>query len=270
MRDDGRLSPLRHCRLTYACPHRIDSHTHNLNWCPGPAHRGWQGGGDGNGCGECCPQHRSAITRRKGDSQRDGQWPSDGVECEVLLQSDRVQSIPQLGACGRRLARRDENRASGSDDRTACVWSLSTGAGLVGPLKHIHRVLAAKFSPDGQLIASATRDHKSVRVYDSRNGSLLVELPVKAYSVPVNQSIARASNSLFYHTIATSIMSTCPPRPRSRNGRFTAAARKPGPSPWQATARSSQPPLVHRCHFGTQRAKTKLGLSSSTLIPSSP
>ena len=80
--------------------------------------------------------------------------------------------------------------ATGSYDFTACVWSLSTR--LLGPLEHSHWVVAAKFSPDGRLVATATC--YSARVYDSQNGSLLVEFPVKVNSV-FNQSLAWASDS---------------------------------------------------------------------------
>ncbi|KAI9573369.1 hypothetical protein HD554DRAFT_2310612 [Boletus coccyginus] len=84
--------------------------------------------------------------------------------------------------------------ATGSNDNTACVWSLPTGERLLGPWRHADTVVAAKFSPDGRLIATATYNCDSVRVYDSRNGRLLVELPVKVNSA-LNQSLAWASNS---------------------------------------------------------------------------
>ena len=84
--------------------------------------------------------------------------------------------------------------ATGSGDWTACVWSLSTGEQLLGPLKHVFWVAAAKFSPDGRLIATATYHRDSVRVYDSQNGSLLVEFPV-AVSQALNQSLAWANDS---------------------------------------------------------------------------
>ena len=37
--------------------------------------------------------------------------------------------------------------ASGSEDRTASVWSLSTGQRLLGPWKHDDEVFGVKFSP---------------------------------------------------------------------------------------------------------------------------
>jgi len=84
--------------------------------------------------------------------------------------------------------------ATGSHDYTACVWSLSTSKRLLGPLRHKFWVAAAKFSPDGRLIATATWDRDSVRVYDSQNGSLVVDFPVKVNSA-LNQSLAWASDS---------------------------------------------------------------------------
>ena len=83
---------------------------------------------------------------------------------------------------------------TGSDDETACVWSLSTGERLLGPLKHIYWVVAAKFSPDGHFIATATSNRDSVRVYDSEDGNLLVDFPVKVNSAS-NHSLAWASDS---------------------------------------------------------------------------
>ena len=81
--------------------------------------------------------------------------------------------------------------SSGSKDNTACVWSLSTGQRLLGPFKHDHYVVAAKFSPDGCLIVTATWYRDSVRVYDSQNGHLLVDVPIKINS-DVNRTLAWA------------------------------------------------------------------------------
>ena len=84
--------------------------------------------------------------------------------------------------------------ASGSDDRTVRVWSRSTGEQLLDPLKHDHYVVAVKFSPDEQFIATATYNRESVRVYDSRDGRLLFDSPIKVSS-PSNQSLAWVSDS---------------------------------------------------------------------------
>ena len=78
---------------------------------------------------------------------------------------------------------------SGSREETLCVWSLLTSQQLLNPLKHDYWVVCAKFSPDRHLIATATCNRHSVRVYDSRNGHLLVNVPIKVSS-DVNRSLA--------------------------------------------------------------------------------
>ena len=84
--------------------------------------------------------------------------------------------------------------ATGSNDKTACVWSFPTGRRLLGPFKHGNHVVATKFSPNGRVIATATGN--SVRVYDSRNGRLLVDVPIEG--VPAwsdSNSLAWASDA---------------------------------------------------------------------------
>ena len=78
--------------------------------------------------------------------------------------------------------------ATGSSDWTVCVWSLSTGKKLLGPFKHDDGVTAVKFSPDGRCIATATW-RRSVRIYDSHDGCLLVDTPIQVGSLH-NQSLA--------------------------------------------------------------------------------
>ena len=85
--------------------------------------------------------------------------------------------------------------ATGSCDKTAYVWSLSTGKRLLGPFEHRNRVIAVKFSPDGRLFATATFRRKSVRIYDSQDGHLLVDFPIQVSSSLSNQSLAWVSDS---------------------------------------------------------------------------
>ena len=82
--------------------------------------------------------------------------------------------------------------ASGSDDKTACVWSLSTGQRLLGPWKHDDLVYTAKFSLDGRFIATATQT--VFRIYDGRDGSLVVNVPIRV-AFSHNHSLAWSSNS---------------------------------------------------------------------------
>ena len=83
---------------------------------------------------------------------------------------------------------------SGSDGRTVCIWLLSTGERLLGPWKHKASVVGARFSPDGRLIATATWSSCHAQVYDAQDGSLLVDVPIKA-AFSFNQSLAWSSDS---------------------------------------------------------------------------
>ena len=62
---------------------------------------------------------------------------------------------------------------SASDNQTAIVWDIATRE-RVHTLRHENWVFAAKYSPQGDRIATATKD--SVRVYDSNDGRLLVDI----------------------------------------------------------------------------------------------
>jgi len=130
---------------------------------------------------------------------RDGKWIVGGTKSGFVT----VWNAESHSKVARFKAHNDYVRAvdvspdatkivTGSDDKTACVWSLSTR--LLGPLQHDNWVAAAKFSPDGHLVATATYNRRSVRVYDSQSGSLLVEFPVSVNSW-FNQSLAWASDS---------------------------------------------------------------------------
>ena len=70
--------------------------------------------------------------------------------------------------------------ATGSADKTAFIWSLTTGRRLVGPLKHEGIVVAVRFSPTGDRVATATAknpDAKSIRIYNSDDGRRLLDIP---------------------------------------------------------------------------------------------
>ncbi|KAH0834682.1 hypothetical protein J3R83DRAFT_10207, partial [Lanmaoa asiatica] len=59
---------------------------------------------------------------------------------------------------------------------------------------HEYWVAAVKFSSDGHLIATATWHRKPVRIRDSQNGRVLVDVPIEVNST-VNQSLAWTSDS---------------------------------------------------------------------------
>ena len=64
---------------------------------------------------------------------------------------------------------------SGSLNRTATIWDVASGD-KIRTLKHKNWAIAAKFSSDGDRIATVTS--QSVRVWDSKDGHLLVDIPV--------------------------------------------------------------------------------------------
>ena len=73
--------------------------------------------------------------------------------------------------------------ATGSCDKHAFIWNITTGDKLVGPLQHEGWVMAVRFSPNGDRITTASADEsdeiseKSIRIYDSENGQLLLDIP---------------------------------------------------------------------------------------------
>ena len=78
----------------------------------------------------------------------------------------------------------------------ASVWDVATRRRMVGPLSHEMAVRAAKFSPQGDRIATAT--HESVRVYDSNDGLLLVDIPAVFTVTPCyNTSLLWSKAHLF-------------------------------------------------------------------------
>lgn len=60
--------------------------------------------------------------------------------------------------------------ATGSNDKRAFIWDISTGKQVVGPLEHDDRVRTVKFSPTGDRIATSSR---GLRIYNAKNGDLL-------------------------------------------------------------------------------------------------
>jgi WD40 repeat protein len=84
------------------------------------------------------------------------------------------------------------NIATGSDDETLSIWSVSDGQRLFGPFKHDNIVIAVKFSPDGRRIATATWNQDSIRIYDGSD--VLADFPIRVNS-NYNGSLAWASDS---------------------------------------------------------------------------
>ncbi len=59
--------------------------------------------------------------------------------------------------------------ASGSEDKTICLWDMLTGKQKVILIGHNHRVYSVAFSPDGKTLASAS-DDDTIRIWDVITG----------------------------------------------------------------------------------------------------
>lgn len=151
--------------------------------------------------------------------------------------------------------------ATGLEDLSACVWSLSTGEQIFDPLKHQGWLAAVKYSPRGDLLATATWNRKSIRIYDSQNGRLLVDVPIRVTS-HINQSLAWSTDGRQLYAL-------------SREGRIhcldacTGASRSlwpihssEGPRciSEQETAPSLQCPQIHKSRSGTLLRTSKSGV----------
>ena len=57
-----------------------------------------------------------------------------------------------------------------SDDKTARLWDVATGAPIGKPLQHEDSVNSAAFSPDGARVVTAS-DDKTARLWDAATGA---------------------------------------------------------------------------------------------------
>ena len=83
--------------------------------------------------------------------------------------------------------------ASESRNSTATIWDVPSRTKAL-LLDHERYMIAAKYSPQGDRIATATRE--SVRVWDSNDGRLLVDIPVKV-TPECNSGLLWSNNYLF-------------------------------------------------------------------------
>ena len=66
---------------------------------------------------------------------------------------------------------------TGSLNSTASIWDIPARQRVLGPLRHRDVVIAARYSPNGTRIATATPN--SVRVWDGGGGGSPIDIPVK-------------------------------------------------------------------------------------------
>ncbi|KAF8550473.1 hypothetical protein OG21DRAFT_1446572 [Imleria badia] len=78
--------------------------------------------------------------------------------------------------------------ATGAYDKLVFIWSTTTGKQLVGPLRHDGYVATVRFSPNGDLLATAVHTKgpgaESIRIYKSDNGHQLLDIPFAVQSYP--------------------------------------------------------------------------------------
>ena len=196
---------------------------------------------------------------------RDGKWIVCGAVRSVQVwnadNSKKVTEIRGGGWVNAVDVSPDSMKiASGSEDRTASVWSLSTGQRLLGPWKHDDEVFGVKFSPDGRFIATTTWN--SILIYDSSSRPQSKSLPRSTTPSP-----GRAiTNTSLPYLPARSPVSTPPLVQRFLSGPFMATVRTA--LHWQAMAHSSQPLPAHRSRSGTLRHTSESDLSSSIQLMS--
>ena len=114
----------------------------------------------------------------------DGKWiVSGGLDCKVTIWDARTQKRAHESTLANEkwvnaldVSPGSTRFASASSDCMVNIWSLTTGQRLVGPLKHNNRVDCVAFSPDGDHVATAGA-YDCLRIWDSRDGDLLLEVP---------------------------------------------------------------------------------------------
>jgi len=102
----------------------------------------------------------------------------DATSEEMVMQF--LAHDPRLGVNAVDFSPEGTRIASGSDDTNVFVMSHLFSELFVS-LEHDDRVVAAKFSLDGQFVATAT-SAQSVRVYNSFNGTLVANFPIQVCS----------------------------------------------------------------------------------------
>lgn len=112
---------------------------------------------------------------------RDGKWIAAGTWEGVIVWNaetyERVFTHDSMNIGAVDFSPSDSSRlvVASLEQSTATVWDLRAHK-QVQTLDHSSKVRAAKFSSQGDRIATATED--CVRVYDSNDGRILIEIPV--------------------------------------------------------------------------------------------
>jgi WD40 repeat protein len=113
---------------------------------------------------------------------KDGRWIAAGTNCGQVVGWDAktfekaFSHREDHGINGVGFSPDSSRLVSASDYGTTSIWDIATRK-RVQTLDHRDRVKVVKYSPQGDRIATATEN--SVRVWDSNNGRLLVDIKAK-------------------------------------------------------------------------------------------
>ncbi|KAF8842627.1 WD40 repeat-like protein [Paxillus ammoniavirescens] len=122
----------------------------------------------------------------------DGHWiATGGQEKNITIWNaatcEKVMVLKGHTDCVRSLAFSPDSArvVSGSEDKTVIVWSATTGKRLLGPLiGHTYKVWCARFSPNGDKIASCDGGGGKMRIWNGHSGKLLL-LPIEVFAASI-------------------------------------------------------------------------------------
>ena len=132
---------------------------------------------------------------------RDGRWIAAGTDKgEVCVwdakRFEKVLTHWESGITGVDFSPDSTRLLVASMNRTATVWDVAARKKVLTLGGHVNWVAAAKYSPQGDRIATATVNIDSVRVWDSNDGRLLIDIPVKVFPW-YNTGLLWSNNHLF-------------------------------------------------------------------------
>ncbi|KAH0825664.1 hypothetical protein J3R83DRAFT_11721 [Lanmaoa asiatica] len=119
---------------------------------------------------------------------KDGQWIVSIMGNKVVVRNtttdeDLEAGEHTLGVHTIDVSPDSTRFASGSEDKTVRIFSITTGQRLVGPLQHSNEVVGVKFSPSGERLATAAAGDP-VRVWDARTGNMFLQTRDQYFYTP--------------------------------------------------------------------------------------
>jgi WD40 repeat protein len=152
---------------------------------------------DGQEVGKQTGMNMNAIS-----VSRDGKWIVCGTTTgasvwDAELQRKVVEVEHTIYVAAVDVSPESSRFATGAGrNRTASIWSISTGERLVGPLEHDSGVSGIKFSPGGGHIATACE--YSIHIFDSYNGDQLLTIKNQLYDLSATIPIVWSSDGRLF------------------------------------------------------------------------